>query len=73
MRSPPLPLKLIPIFDKTGHEEILPNVRSKSPVVQLEAISMSHITCLLGKETDTATSFQAAEESKKASSRLSMV
>jgi len=40
MRSPPLPLKLIPIFDKTGHEEILPHVQSKSPVVQLEAISM---------------------------------
>ncbi|KAK4825636.1 hypothetical protein QYF61_001421 [Mycteria americana] len=45
-------------------EEKFPNIQSKPPLVQLEAISSRPITCYLGEETDphlSTTSFQAKQ------------
>ncbi|KFQ12459.1 Ryanodine receptor 3, partial [Leptosomus discolor] len=50
--------------------EISPNVQSKPPLLQLEAISSHPITCYLGEETNphlTTTSFQVLVESDKVS------
>ncbi|KAK4831073.1 hypothetical protein QYF61_015271 [Mycteria americana] len=47
-----------------------PNIQSKPPLAQLEAISSRPITCYLGAETDphlATTSFQAVVESHKVS------
>ncbi|KAK4827132.1 hypothetical protein QYF61_014526 [Mycteria americana] len=46
---------------KIWREEIFPNIQSKPPLAQLEAISSRPITCYLGEETDphlSTTSFQ---------------
>ncbi|KAK4828479.1 LOW QUALITY PROTEIN: hypothetical protein QYF61_026704 [Mycteria americana] len=51
-------------------EDIFPNIQSKPPLAQLEAISSCPITCYLGEQTDThltTTSFQVAVESNKVS------
>ena len=58
------------MLDNPFGEETLPNIRSKSPLVQLEAIASHAITCYLGKETDThlATAyFEVVVESNKVS------
>ncbi|KAK4814535.1 hypothetical protein QYF61_022254 [Mycteria americana] len=51
-------------------KKIFPNIQSKPPMVQLEAISSCPITCYLGEETDphlSTTSFQVVVESNKVS------
>ncbi|KAK4830416.1 hypothetical protein QYF61_010947 [Mycteria americana] len=54
----------VPMLDNPLGEEKFPNIQSKSPLAQLEAISSCPITCYLGEETDThlsTTSFQAKQ------------
>ena len=41
------------MLDNPFSEEIFPNIQSKPPLVQLEAVSSCPITCYLGKETPT--------------------
>ncbi|KAK4810476.1 hypothetical protein QYF61_004256 [Mycteria americana] len=51
----------VPMLDNPLGEEKFPNIQSKPPLVQLEAISSCPITCYLGEETDphlSTTSFQ---------------
>ncbi|KAK4810613.1 hypothetical protein QYF61_007350, partial [Mycteria americana] len=51
----------VPMLDNAFGEEIFPNIQSKLPLVQLEAISSCPVACYLGEETDThlsTTSFQ---------------
>ncbi|KAK4827417.1 hypothetical protein QYF61_017847 [Mycteria americana] len=65
-----LPLGPVPILDDTCGEEIFPNIQSKTPLVQLEAISSWSITSYLGEETDphlSTTSPQVVVESDKVS------
>ncbi|KAK4817835.1 hypothetical protein QYF61_000670 [Mycteria americana] len=60
----------VPMLDNLLGEEKFPNIQSKPPLVQLEAISSCPITCYLGEETDphlSTTSFQAVVESNKVS------
>ncbi|KAK4831231.1 hypothetical protein QYF61_016329, partial [Mycteria americana] len=52
----------VPMLDNPFTEEKFPNIQSKPPLAQLEAISSCPITCYLGEETDpnlSTTSFQA--------------
>ncbi|KAK4816275.1 hypothetical protein QYF61_014347, partial [Mycteria americana] len=59
-----------PMLDNPFSEEKFPNIQSKPPLAQLEAISSRPITCYLGEETDphlSTTSFQVVVESKKVS------
>ncbi|KAK4808949.1 LOW QUALITY PROTEIN: hypothetical protein QYF61_013583, partial [Mycteria americana] len=42
----------VPMLDNPFSEEIFPNIQSKPPLPQLEAIASSPITCYLGEETD---------------------
>ncbi|KAK4807082.1 hypothetical protein QYF61_018423 [Mycteria americana] len=52
------------MLDKPFSEVKFPNIQSKPPLVQLEAISSCPITCYLGEETDphlSTTSFQAKQ------------
>ncbi|KAK4811179.1 hypothetical protein QYF61_019810 [Mycteria americana] len=52
------------MLDNPFGEEIFPNIQSKPPLVQLEAISSCLMACYLGEETDThlaTTSFQAEQ------------
>ncbi|KAK4831600.1 hypothetical protein QYF61_018360 [Mycteria americana] len=52
----------VPMLDNPLGEEKFPNIQSKPPLAQLEAISSCPITCYLGEETDphlSTTSFQA--------------
>ncbi|KAK4828787.1 hypothetical protein QYF61_000844 [Mycteria americana] len=58
------------MLDNPFSEEKFPNIQSKPPLVQLEAISSCPITCYLGEETDphlSTTSFQVVVESNKVS------
>ncbi|KAK4818658.1 hypothetical protein QYF61_017266 [Mycteria americana] len=60
----------VPMFDNPFSEEIFPNIHSKPPLVQPEAISSCPITCYSGKETNThlaTTSFQVVVEGNKVS------
>ncbi|KAK4830590.1 hypothetical protein QYF61_011825 [Mycteria americana] len=60
----------VPRLDNPLSEEKFPNIQSKPPLEQLEAISSRPITCYLGEETDphlSTTSFQIVEESNKVS------
>ncbi|KAK4829527.1 hypothetical protein QYF61_005166, partial [Mycteria americana] len=60
----------VPMLDNPFSEVKFPNIQSKPPLVQLEAISSCPITCYLGEETDphlSTTSFQAVVESHKVS------
>ncbi|KAK4818164.1 hypothetical protein QYF61_007606 [Mycteria americana] len=60
----------VPMLDNPFSEVKFPNIQSKPPLVQLEAISSRPITCYLGEETDphlSTTSFQAVVESNKVS------
>ncbi|KAK4818581.1 hypothetical protein QYF61_015381 [Mycteria americana] len=60
----------VPMLDNPFSEVKFPNIQSKPPLVQLEAISSCPITCYLGEETDphlSTTSFQVAVESEKVS------
>ncbi|KAK4823633.1 LOW QUALITY PROTEIN: hypothetical protein QYF61_004366 [Mycteria americana] len=53
----------VPMLDNPFSEEIFPNIQSKPPLAQLEAISSCPIACYFGKEIDThltTTSFQRA-------------
>ncbi|KAK4821205.1 hypothetical protein QYF61_015773 [Mycteria americana] len=59
-----LPGQPVPMLDNPFSEEKFPNIQSKPPLVQLEAISSCPITCYLGEETDphlSTTSFQAKQ------------
>ncbi|KAK4821003.1 hypothetical protein QYF61_010734 [Mycteria americana] len=59
-----------PMLDNPLGEEKFPNIQSKPPLAQLEAISSCPITFYLGEETDphlSTTSFQVVEESNKVS------
>ncbi|KAK4814831.1 hypothetical protein QYF61_027804 [Mycteria americana] len=54
----------VPMLDNPFSEEKFPNIQSKPPLAQLEAISSCPITCYLGEETDphlSTTSFQAKQ------------
>ncbi|KAK4826164.1 LOW QUALITY PROTEIN: hypothetical protein QYF61_005737 [Mycteria americana] len=58
----------VPRLDNPFSEEKFPNIQSKPPLVQLEAISSCPIACYLGEETDphlSTTSFQVVVESNK--------
>ncbi|KAK4830186.1 LOW QUALITY PROTEIN: hypothetical protein QYF61_009213 [Mycteria americana] len=60
----------VPMLDNPFTEVKFPNIQSKPPLVQLEAISSRPITCYLGEETDphlATTSFQVVVESDKVS------
>ncbi|KAK4832356.1 hypothetical protein QYF61_021955 [Mycteria americana] len=64
------PGQLVPMLDNPFSEEKFPNIQSKPPLAQLEAISSRPITCYLGEETDphlSTTSFQVVVESNKVS------
>jgi len=66
----------VPTFDKPFSEEIFPNIQSKPPPEQLEAISSYPITCYLEEETNTChttTSFQVVVESDKVSPQLPLL
>ncbi|KAK4827716.1 hypothetical protein QYF61_021016 [Mycteria americana] len=55
------PGQSVPMLDNPFSEVKFPNVQSKPPLAQLEAISSRPITCYLGEETDphlATTSFQ---------------
>ncbi|KAK4818424.1 hypothetical protein QYF61_012958 [Mycteria americana] len=61
MVTQPLPWAACSNVDNPFGEEIFPNIKTKPPLVQLEAISSCPITCYLGEETDphlSTTSFQ---------------
>ncbi|KAK4828781.1 hypothetical protein QYF61_000806 [Mycteria americana] len=54
----------VPMLDNPFSEVKFPNIQSKPPLAQLEAISSCPITCYLGEETDphlSTTSFQAKQ------------
>ncbi|KAK4824915.1 hypothetical protein QYF61_021430 [Mycteria americana] len=54
----------VPMLDNPFSEVKFPNIQSKPPLMQLEAISSRPITCYLGEETDphlSTTSFQAKQ------------
>ncbi|KAK4811102.1 hypothetical protein QYF61_016388 [Mycteria americana] len=54
----------VPMLDNPFSEVKFPNIQSKPPLAQLEAISSHPITCYLGEETDPhlyTTSFQAKQ------------
>jgi len=56
--------------DHSFSKEIFPNIQSKLPLMQLEAIASHPIASYLGEETNTrltTTSFQVAVESNKVS------
>ncbi|KAK4825833.1 hypothetical protein QYF61_002956 [Mycteria americana] len=59
------PGQSVPMLDNPFSEEKFPNIQSKPPLAQLEAISSRPITCYhLGEETDphlSTTSFQAKQ------------
>ncbi|KAK4815206.1 hypothetical protein QYF61_021825 [Mycteria americana] len=58
------------MLDNPLGEEKFPNIQSKPPLAQLEAISSRPITCYLGEETDphlSTPSFQVVEESDEVS------
>ncbi|KAK4823556.1 LOW QUALITY PROTEIN: hypothetical protein QYF61_003300 [Mycteria americana] len=60
----------LPMLDNPFSEVKFPNIQSKPPLAQLEAISSCPITCYLGEETDphlSTTSFQGVVESDKVS------
>ncbi|KAK4833094.1 hypothetical protein QYF61_027760 [Mycteria americana] len=60
----------VPMLDNPFGEVKFPNIQSKPPLAQLEAISSHPITCYLGEETDphlTTASFQGVVESNKVS------
>ncbi|KAK4813420.1 hypothetical protein QYF61_004989 [Mycteria americana] len=60
----------VPMLDNPFSEVKFPNIQSKPPLAQLEAISSCPITCYLGEETDphlSTPSFQVVEESNKVS------
>jgi len=54
--------------DHSLSKDIFPNIQSKPPLMQLEAIASRSITSYLGEETNTClttTSFQVVVESDK--------
>ncbi|KAK4827433.1 hypothetical protein QYF61_017990, partial [Mycteria americana] len=68
--SAAVPPQPVPMLDNPFSEVKFPNIQSKSPLVQLEAISSRPITCYLGEDTNphlSTTSFQVVVESNKVS------
>ncbi|KAK4814498.1 hypothetical protein QYF61_020860 [Mycteria americana] len=60
----------VPMLDHPFSEVKFPNIQSKPPLAQLEAISSRPTTCYLGEETDphlSTTFFQVVVESNKVS------
>ena len=69
MVTPLFPWAACSMIENPFGEEIFPNIQSKPPLVQLEAIS-SHSITYLGKDTDphlATIPFQAVVESGKVS------
>ena len=67
----PLPGQPIPMSDHSFSKEIFPNIQSKPPLMQPEAIASSPIPYCLGEETNTCLatiSFRVVVESNKVSS-----
>jgi len=65
-----LPGQSIPMSDHSFSKEIFPNIQSKPPLTQLEAIASPPIASYLGEETNTClttTSFQVVTESDRVS------
>ena len=65
---PHFPGQPIPMYDHSFHKEIFPNIHSKPPPMQLEAIASCPIASYLGEDTSTClttTSFQGVVESNK--------
>ena len=65
-----IPGQPVPMSDHSFSKQIFPNIQSKPPLMQLEAVVSRPITSYLGEETNTcltATSFQAVVESNKVS------
>ena len=63
-----LPRKPIPMSDHSLSKEIFPNIQSKPPLMQLEAIASRPINSYLGEDTNsclTTTSFQVVVGSDK--------
>jgi len=48
-----LPGQPVPMSDHSSSKEIFPNIQSKPPLTQLEAIASCPITRYLGEETNT--------------------
>ena len=70
MVTPPLPWAACLVLDNSFGEGIFPNIQSKPPLVQFEAVSSHPIACYLGEEADThlaTASFQVVVESDKVS------
>ncbi|KAK4819569.1 hypothetical protein QYF61_007080, partial [Mycteria americana] len=64
------PGQSVPMLDNPLGEEKFPNIQSKPPLAQLEAISSCPMACYLGEETDphlSTTSFQVVVESNEVS------
>ncbi|KAK4826595.1 hypothetical protein QYF61_010357 [Mycteria americana] len=62
------PGQSVPMLDNPLSEEKFPNIQSKPPLAQLEAISSCPITCYLGEETDphlSTTSFQLQDNGER--------
>jgi len=60
--------------DHSFNKEIFPNIQSKPPLTQLEAISSHPIASYLGEETNTClTTFQVVVESNKVSHQLPLL
>jgi len=53
MGTPPLPWAACSNADHSSSEEIFPNIQSKPPLMQLEAIASRPIASYLGEETNT--------------------
>jgi len=43
----------VPMLDNPFSEKNFPNIQSKPPLSQLEAVSSHPVTCYLGEETNT--------------------
>ena len=60
----------VPMLDNPFSEDIFPDIQSRPPLMQLEAIASHPITSFLGEETNThltTASFQVVVESDKVS------
>ena len=71
-----LPGQPVPMPGHSFSKEIFPNIHSKPPLTQLEAIASRPIASYLAEETNnhlTTTSFQVVVESEKVSPQLPLL
>lgn len=52
MATNPFPRQPVPMLDLCVGDKILSKIQSKTPLVQLEAISSCAVACFLGEETN---------------------